>query len=221
MEKLHDIVKGPAVAVDTVVMTVGDKELKVLLIKIGSGPYKDKWALPGGLVSLGEDLDQTVMRVLKQKTNIKIGHMEQTYTFGKVDRDVRGQVVSVAYMLLIDDKDKLKTITSDHYVDIQWFEIKKLPELAFDHKEIIALAYKRLCEKTGYSNIACFLSPKTFTLTELQNVYESILGRAIDKRNFRKKMLSLKMIVPTKMIRRGENRPAKVYRFAKEKVIYF
>lgn len=221
MPNFHENIKGPAVAVDTVTFTVESDSLKVLLIKIGSGPYQDKWALPGALVGIGESLDETALRVLRQKANIITGHLEQLYSFGKVDRDVRGQVVSVAYMLLIDDASALETKTSDYYTDIAWFEISALPPLAFDHLEIIKLAHERLCDKASYSNVATFLSPSNFTLTELQKIYEAILAKSIDKRNFRKKILALGIIAPTKLIRRGVNRPAKIYKFTKRNVIYY
>ncbi len=221
MENKNTGIKCPLVAVDTVALTVSDNQLQVLLIKIGSGPYQNKWALPGGLVSLNETTDEAALRVLRQKTNIHIGHLEQVYTFSDINRDVRSRAISVAYMLLINDKTKLDIVISPLYLDAQWFDVNQLPPLAFDHKNIISLTYKRLCDKTTYSNIAHFLSAETFTLTELQHIYESILGRKIDKRNFRKKITSLKMVKPTNSVRHGISRPAKIYRFSETKVLYF
>jgi len=218
---LHKKIDGPAVAVDTVVFAIDEELLKVLLIKIGKGPYGGKWAVPGGLIQIGESPEKAAIRVLDQKTNIKTGHLEQLYTFGDPKRDVRGQIISVAYILMINDIKKYETKPTDVYTDIQWFPVGRLPEMAFDHKKIVEFAYKRLVSKMSYSSIAYSLLPPEFTLTEIQRVYEIVWRKKIDKRNFRKKIMGYKIIVPSKKTKTGPFRPAKMYRFSKTGLVYF
>lgn len=204
----------PLLAVDTVVFTVLDKKLSVLLIKIGSGPYAEKWAVPGGLVGADETLDEAAVRVLNEKANVRNIYLEQLYTFGDLGRDVRDRSVSVAYFALISSSEKLDISTQEYYKDIKWFPVKELPEMAFDHEEIIETAHTRLKGKLTYSNIAYSLLPEEFTLTQLQKVYEIILGRELDKRNFRKKIMSLDIVESlNKKQKDVEHRPARLYEF--------
>ena len=219
--KLHESIKGPAVAVDTVLFTIQSHKLEILLIQIGSGPYQNKWALPGGLISLNETPEQAAIRSIISKTNIIPGHLEQLYTFGDINRDVRGQIISIAYLLLIENPEKLRIKKADYYKDIHWFSVKSLPEMAFDHQKIVKTAYERLKSKMLYSNIAYSLLPQIFTLTELQIVYEVVWGKRLDKRNFRKKILATGIVTPTEKIKRGAYRPALLYKFSKEEVVYF
>ncbi len=215
------VIYGPAVAVDTVLLTVGKNKLRVLLIKIKNGLYQDKWALPGGLVSLTETLDEAAKRVLFQKTNIGDIHLEQLYSFGDLERDIRGRVISVAYFALINDLRKFKIKTTPFYSEISWYNVKNLPSMAFDHQKIINYALERLKSKIEYTNIAYSLLPKEFTLTELQSVYEVILGRKLDKRNFRKKMNSLALIEKTGEKQEGKShRPAELYKFTKRGLVF-
>jgi 8-oxo-dGTP diphosphatase len=218
--KEKDLIIGPALAVDTLIFTIRDGKLMVLLIEIGSGPYKDKWALPGGLVQLNETLDTTAKRVLKQKAGLRGVYMEQLYTFSGLKRDTRGRIVSVAYFALVDSSDfKLKTM--DYYSDIDWVDVNKLPKMAFDHKEIIQYGLERLRAKIEYSNIVYALLPELFTLTQMQNIYEIILGKEIDKRNFRKRILSLGILTETKKVISGaKHRPAKLYKFKKRELVF-
>ncbi len=176
-------------AVDAVLFAVVKGQLQVLLIKIINGFYKEKWALPGGLIGISESLDEAAKRVLFQKTNIGDIHLEQLYSFGDPKRDARERSISVAYFSLVDDFRKHHLKTTSYYSDISWFPVNKLPQMAFDHREIIAFALARLRAKVGYSNIVYSLLPSEFTLTELQKTYEIILGQKLDKRNFRKKIL--------------------------------
>jgi len=220
-KELHELIKGPAVAVDTVVMAINKDELKTLLIKIGSGPYKDKWAVPGGLIQLNEIPEKAAIRVLKNKTNIQRGHLEQLYTFGDPDRDVRGNIISIAHLLLIPDLEKYILKTVDFYTDIGWFSVNKLPVTAFDHNKIINLAHKRLKDKMTYSTIASSLLPKYFTFTELQRVYEIVWRRRIDKRNFRKRMTDVDIIIPVNKFKKGSFRPAQLYKFKENRLVYF
>lgn len=212
----------PLLAVDTVVFTVLKGKLSVLLIQINMGPYKDKWAVPGSLVKEKETLDEAAVRVLSEKANLKNIFLEQLYTFGDPDRDVRSRSVSVAYFALISSPEKLEVSTLKYYKGTEWFPIEKLPELAFDHKKIIGTAHKRLKGKLSYTNIAYSLLPEEFTLTQSQKVYEVILGRHLDKRNFRKKINSLDIVEQldkkqTDVI----HRPATLYRFKNRELEVF
>lgn len=216
----QEVIIGPALAVDTLIFSIHNGKLSVLLIQIGNGPYTGKWALPGGIVQIDETLDQAAQNILEKKAGIKGLHMEQLYTFSGVDRDMRGRMVSVAYFALVDS-DKFTLKTMDYYADIQWKGIDKLPQMAFDHKEIVQYGVSRLRAKIEYSNIVYGLLPKEFTLTEMQNVYEAIIGNSIDKRNFRKKILSLNILIETEKERTGlKNRPAKLYRFKKRELVF-
>ncbi len=213
-----DVIIGPAVATDVLIFTIKDNKLNVLLIKIASGPYKNKWALPGGLVQINETLDMTAKRVLQEKAGIKGIYLEQLYTFSDLNRDIRGRVISVAYFALVDsDKFNLKTMEK-YYSDIRWHSVNSLPSLAFDHRKIVKYGYNRLKGKLEYTNIAYGLLPYEFTLPEMQKVYEIILDQKLDKRNFRKKIKLLNIIEPTGKVKHARTRPAKLYRFKKRQL---
>lgn len=217
MIKIRKKYKFAVMAADVVIFTVRNDKLNVLLIQMKKRPYTNRWAAPGGLVRPDESVDNAAKRHLFDKTGVKNVYLEQLYTFGKVNRDPFGRVVSVAYFALIPG-DNLILRTTEEYEDIKWFPIKKLPRMAYDHKEILMYAAKRLQAKLEYSNIAYSLLPKEFVLSELQRVYEIILNRKIDKRNFRKKILSLGLVTRLKKKRLGlANRPAELYRFTKRK----
>jgi 8-oxo-dGTP diphosphatase len=210
---------GPALAVDTMIFAIREGKLSVLLIQIGSGPYQGKWALPGGMVQIDETLDVAAKNVLEKKAGIKGLHLEQLYSFSALNRDVRGRIISTAYFALVDS-DKFDVTTMDYYVAIEWREVDKLPVMAFDHKEMVGYGVERLRAKIEYSNIVYGLLPKEFTLTEMQNVYEAIIGHTIDKRNFRKKILALNILTETDKEQTGlKNRPAKLYKFKKRQLV--
>lgn len=203
----------PVVAVDVVIFTIIKQKLNVLLLQLSEQPYVDKYALPGGLVSNSETLEESVVRHLQHKTGLKNAYSEQIYTFGDPNRDPHGWVVSVAYMSLIAENDVLLK-TSDRYKDISWHPVSDLPSLAYDHKQIIETAVTRLKSKLGYTNIVYTLLPKEFTLSELQEVYEIILGETLDKRNFRKKINSLSIVEELgRKTSGGAHRPAMLYKF--------
>lgn len=206
------------IATDVVILTIQNNELKVLLIRMKKAPFTGKWAAPGGLVASDESVDDSAERHLVEKAGLKNVYMEQLYTFGKVSRDPFGRVVSVAYSALIPPDAKVKIATTQEYQDIAWFPVKHLPPMAYDHKEIIAYAIERLKSRIEYTNIVYGLMPKEFTLGELQDVYELILGRKLDKRNFRRKISSAQMIKELDKKREGEaNRPATLYVFTTRK----
>lgn len=213
MEQPKRKYKFAVIAVDVVIFTVQDGQFKALLIKMKKAPYADCWAAPGGLVKSDESVEQAARRHLRKKTGVRDMYLEQLYTFGRVDRDPFGRVVSVAYFALIPHAG-MKLKTTAEYGDVGWFPVEKLPKLAYDHQEIIAYAVQRLQSKLEYSNIVYGLLAREFTFSELQDIYEIILGRKLDKRNFRKKILSLRLVQRAYKKRRGEtNRPAELYQF--------
>lgn len=211
----------PSVTVDLLVFTVKDNELQVVLVKRGVEPFKDSWALPGGFVKIDESVDTAAVRELQEETGLKDVYLEQLYTFGEVNRDPRTRVITVSYFALTPFT-QLNLEASTDVVDCQLFPVRKLPELAFDHRSIIQAGVERLRNKIQYSTIVYGLMPEQFRLSQLQKVYEIILGTEIDKRNFRKKMSSLDLLEDTgKMEVEGAHRPAKLYKFKKKDVVFF
>ncbi len=205
------------IATDVVIFTVKDGQLQVLLIKMKKAPFTGKWAVPGGLVRGNESVEAAALRQLLSKTGVGDVYLEQLYTFGDVGRDPFGRVVSVAYFALIPNAG-MKIFTTDEYEDIAWFPVNKLPVLAYDHDKVIKTAVSRLRSKLEYTNVVYSLLPANFTLSELQEAYEVILGRKLDKRNFRKKILSLGLIKKTGKKRLGGvGQPAELFCFAKRK----
>ena len=203
------------VAADSVVFTILNKELKILLIKRKNEPFKGKFALPGGFVELNENLSDAALRELEEETGVKDIFIEQLETYGDVKRDPRGRVLSVAYLALIDG-EKVKLHATDDAELAKWFSVYNLPELAFDHKKIVKDALQRLRAELQSTSIAFQLMPEKFTLSELQNAYEIILDKKMDKRNFRKKLKELdilKELHENKM--EGAHRPARLFSFKK------
>jgi 8-oxo-dGTP diphosphatase len=206
-----------ALTVDGVVFGFDAGELKVLLIQRALEPFKGKWALPGGFVRVEETLDDAVRRELVEETGLTDIFLEQLYTFGTVKRDPRERVVSVAYYALVKLSDHHAKAATDA-ANAQWFPVSQLPKLAFDHGEIVALALARLQSKVHYQPIGFELLPPKFTLSDLQHLYEAILGTELDKRNFRKKVLGFELLVAlneTQMS--GRHRPAQLFRFDADK----
>lgn len=202
----------PWVAVDVVVLTIEARKLLALLIKVKSGPAAGMWAFPGGLVALHESLEEAARRELEEKTGVTDLFLEQLFTFGDVDRNPIHRVVSAAYFALVPHKGAYLR-TGAKYAGIGWFPVQDLPRLAYDHHRVVETALQRLRSKLSYTNIAWSLLPESFTLAELQEVYEVILDRRLDRRNFRKKVLSLGLIKPLALKRRGPHRPAQLYAF--------
>jgi 8-oxo-dGTP diphosphatase len=202
-----------ALTVDCVVFGFDEGELKVLLIERALEPFKGKWALPGGFVRVDETVDNAARRELSEEAGLKNVFLEQLYTFGALRRDPRERVVSVAYYALVKLSDHRAKAATDA-AHAEWFPISKVPKLAFDHAEILAIASERLKGKVRYQPIGFELLPPKFTLSELQHLYEAILETNLDKRNFRRKFLGLGLLVPlkeTRMTRR--HRPAQLFRF--------
>ena len=207
----------PAVAVDCVVLGLDTDDLKVLLIRRGVVPWKGTWALPGGFVGERESLEDAARRELAEETGIGDVFLEQLYTFGAPERDPRHRVISVAYYALAKLSD-FKLAPGTDAAGAGWHPLSKLPALAFDHGEILEAAITRLRGKVRYAPIGFELLPPRFTLTQLQRLYEIILERELDKRNFRKKILSLDLVVETDEWQTGvRHRAARLYRFDRKK----
>jgi 8-oxo-dGTP diphosphatase len=207
----------PALTVDCVVFGLDDRGLHVLLIERGGQPFEGSWALPGGFVHIDETLEEAARRELVEETGLSDVFLEQLYTFGAVDRDPRDRVVSVAYYALTNIRDHRVRAATDAR-DAAWHRVVDVPALAFDHDEIIETAIERIRGKIAYRPIGFELLPKKFTLTQLQHLYETILQREIDKRNFRKKVLSLGLLVELDELEKDvPRRRARLYRFDRKK----
>lgn len=200
------------VAVDIVIFTIQSGELRVLLVKRGIPPFLGQSAIPGGFVLVAESLDQAALRELKEETGVVDVYLEQLYSFGDPGRDPRGRVITIAYYALIS-ADRSPLVAGTDASDARWWAIRELPPLAFDHRKILDYALERLRNKLEYTTVGFQLLPARFTLTELQEVYEVILDKKLDKRNFRRKLALLKVLRPTREYRRSGRRPARLYEF--------
>jgi 8-oxo-dGTP diphosphatase len=201
----------PAVTTDVVLFTIRGGALSLLLIQRGAPPHRGMWALPGGFLDINEDLEACAARELMEETGIGGIYLEQLYTFGNPHRDPRERVISVTYFALTRS-DSLSPRASSDAALAAWFPINELPELAFDHAQIVHLARSRLLSKLSYSTIAFQMLPRHFTLSQLQSVYEILLDEYLDKRNFRKGILARNIIRETgEYARSGNHRPAKTY----------
>lgn len=207
----------PAVTVDCVVFGLDDEDLKVLLIQRDIEPFAGKWALPGGFVKMDETLEQSALRELAEETGLTKVFLEQLYTFGNPGRDPRERVVTVAYYALVKLLDHKVQAATDAR-NAAWFAVDDLPKLCFDHDEILTTALKRLQGKVRYQPIGFELLPPKFSLTQLQRMYEIILERELDKRNFRKKVLSLDILQELDEVEQDvAHRAARLYRFDERK----
>lgn len=176
-------------AVDCIIFGFDGHQLKALFIKRGFEPEIGKWSLMGGFVNKDESTDEAATRVLQQLTGMNDIYMEQLYCFSEVDRDAAGRVISVAYYALINIADYSEQLQREH--EARWFPLNAIPELIFDHKEMLAKAKERLQQKVANHPIGFELLPGKFTLPQLQNLYEAIYESPLDKRNFTRKVLSL------------------------------
>jgi 8-oxo-dGTP diphosphatase len=200
------------VAVDIVIFTIQEGELRILLVKRGIPPFENQFAIPGGFVLDQESLDQAAFRELKEETGVTDVYLEQLYSFGDPGRDPRGRIISVAYFALIA-ADRARLIAGSDAAEARWWPMGRLPALAFDHREILQYSLLRLRNKLEYTTVGFQLLPSRFSLTELQEVYEAILDKKLDKRNFRRKVALLKILRPTREFRHGGRRPARLYEF--------
>ncbi|MFK7932812.1 MAG: NUDIX domain-containing protein [Saprospiraceae bacterium] len=208
----------PSLTVDCIIFGLdASLTLKVLLIQRGHDPYEGHWALPGGFVDMEEDLEAAALRELEEETGVKDVYIEQLYTFGAPDRDPRGRVVSVAYYALVNLEEHPVQANSDAR-NVEWYDITDLPKLAFDHDDIMRTAISRLRSKMRYQPLGFELLPEQFTLPQLQQLYETVLGvQEINKRNFRTKILKMGILEEVGKQTNVAHRPATLYRFDKEK----
>lgn len=219
IQELYGEYVPPILTVDSVILQLIDNVLCVLLVQRAAEPFKDRWALPGGYDAAGETTSQAMTRILKAKAGIAtddLRYIEQLYTFDTVARDPRGHAVSITYMGLGRQLEPAIGKITQHP---RFVPVNDLPQLAYDHADIIQYAVERLRAKLTYTNAIFGLLPDTFTLTHLQNAYEAVFGRPLDKRNFRKKFLSLDLIEPTNhKFQDGAHRPAELYTFLSPKL---
>ncbi|MEX2236980.1 MAG: NUDIX domain-containing protein [Dehalococcoidia bacterium] len=212
--------RRPLVAVAVVIFTVRDGSLEVLLIKRSAEPEKGKWALPGGLLLEGEGFDQAASRKLLEETGVNDVYLEQLYTFADLDPQAPEGSVAVSYFALVDAA-AARLAHREEWLPA-WRRLDDRPELAFANDEVLDYAVERLRSKLQYSNVAYSLMPREFTLGQLQRVYESIIGRPLDKRNFRKKVVSLGIVEGTGGVKtEGAHRPARLYRFVRRQPVTF
>lgn len=214
-KKLSDYPQ-PSVTVDLVIFTFRDNDLKVLLIKRGVEPFKDKLALPGGFVKMDESLEDAAKRELREETGVAGVYLEQLYTFGDVKRDPRGRVITVSYMALVDSSD-IDIKASTDASEVEWVSAKKIDsmQLAFDHKRILKYALKRLKWKFEYTPIAFSMLPEEFTLPQLKKIYDLVFDKKFDKRNFYKKILSLDILKEQGVKKDVSHRPPTLYSLKK------
>lgn len=205
-------------AVDAIVFGYDPSEgISVLLIKRKYDPFQGSWALPGGLVLENESLEQAVERELEEETGVKVDYLEQLYTFGEPGRDPRNRVVSVAYYGLVKKSD-FHLYASTDAEDAQWFHWDELPDLAFDHEQILAIGIERLKGKIRYEPIGFELLDEKFPFSDLHKLYEAVLGQELDRRNFKKKFLQLGVLRELKeKVSQGKGRPGSLFRFDRDR----
>ncbi|GBO55613.1 nudix-related transcriptional regulator NrtR [Pseudanabaena sp. lw0831] len=210
----------PALTVDCIVFGLdAQQELKVMLIQRDIPPFQGQWAIPGGFVRIEETLEAAALRELQEETGIQDVFLEQLYTFGNLDRDPRDRTVTVAYYALINLVEQKIKATTDAK-DAAWFALSKIPKLAFDHDQILQTAIARLRSKIRYEPIGFELLPQNFSLSQLQKLYETVLDRSLDKRNFRKKILGMDLLIDTGKVEHNvAHRAAKLYQFDENKYL--
>jgi 8-oxo-dGTP diphosphatase len=209
MNALH----RPAVTVDVVTLTIIEGDLHVLLEQRRDEPFANRWVIPGRFIGQEEGLEAAARTELIESAHIDNIYLEQLYTFGDPHRDPRLRVITVVYYALVDAA-RLSYTTQHGTGTLQWYPMSDLPLLGFDHAQILHYTLQRLRGKLEYTTIGFQLLPPQFTLSELQVVYEAILGRKLDKRNFRKKILATSILAETDRTKmEGPHRPARLYRF--------
>ncbi len=206
-------------SVDVVIFSLRQSALHALLIRRGAPPHKGKWAIPGGFVNPAESLDAAARRELEEETGLSNLYLEQLYTFGEPKRDPRGRVVTVAYFALVPE-ETAPLRAGDDAAEAAWHPVAALPDLAFDHADILGYALQRLRYKLEYTALGFELLPNEFSLTDLQTAYETVLGETLDKRNFRRRILEAGILAETPRFREGDGqgRPARLYRYRKNAV---
>lgn len=216
MSQAFHTYKNPSLAVDLVVFGYHDRKLSVLLLNRKEAPFQNSWTLPGGFLQLEESLLQVCNRIMKTKTGLENIYLEQLYSFDEPGRDPRGRVISIAHYALVNPQ-RFEVVAGNMANDVQWFPVAAVPQLGFDHDQIFRQALQRLKSKILYYPVGFELLDETFTMTELHELYECILGVSIDRRNFRRKLLDSEYIIATGAKREGvKNRHPDLYRFNKQ-----
>ena len=236
--------KSLRVTVDVVIFALLEGELQILLVRRRQPPEVGRWAIPGGAIELEEALEDAALRILAQETGLEGLYLEQLYTFGNPTRHPDVRAIAVAYFAIVPadqaagvgcrgsraGPDSAATLSRDRVpqaagpevgtaeCSLGWWSVYDLPPLAFDHRRIVHYGLTRLRYKLEYTAVGFELLPQEFTLTELQTAYEIVLGEALDKRNFRRKILRAAIIEPSGHYRSGEGRPAKLYRYREDAV---
>lgn len=216
----------PLVTVDVVIFTVRDGALSVLLVKRSADPYAGRWALPGGFIDIERDadLESAALRILREKTDARAPYLEQLGSFGDARRDPRGWAATHVFFALIPG-DAIDPRPARDVEAIQWALVSEKgvkAALAFDHDRIVKAAVERLRGKAEYTALPVHLLPREFTVSDLQAMYEAVLGRALDKSAFRTRVLGADFLEPASGTRTGPNRPAQLYRLKKgREVVYF
>ncbi len=204
----------PAVTADVTVFTFADGQLKVLLIQRGRPPAEGEWAIPGGFVNIDESLKRAAWRELNEETGVHAAYLRQLGAFGHPDRDPRERIITVAYIALLS-ADRMHIEAGSDAMDARLFGLRELPKLAFDHAKILRRCVERLQQYFTDPATALHLLPETFTMSQLRQVHEQVLGEMLDKRNFSKKMQASGLVAPTgEKQKAGAHRPAALYRAA-------
>src|SRR3989344_1396820 len=211
---MADTYEKPSVTVDVLIFTVQENKLKIILVKRAIEPFKGSWAIPGGFVRKNESLEEAALRELSEETGVKDVYLEQLYTFGDPKRDPRGRVITVSYMALVNS-EKIKLKASTDAAEAEWFSVKNMPLLAFDHREILNYSLKRLKWKFEYTTVAFSLLSNKFAISEIQKIYEIVFVKEFDKRNFAKKLLSLDILKEEGIKKDVSHRPPMLYSLKK------
>jgi 8-oxo-dGTP diphosphatase len=201
----------PRAAVDVVLFRYQSNELEALIVEIRRGALRGRWAFPGGRVRRGEPLDEAARREIREHTPSPDLYVEQLFTFGEPARDPAAHVISTTYLGLLASGEP--AAPSSKYSDRAWVDVRRLPSLAYDHDHVARVALERLRAKVSYTNVAYALLPREFTIAELQRLYQVVLAKRFDRRNFRKKLLASGLLVPLRRQRLGAHRPAALYAF--------
>ncbi|MEZ4775116.1 MAG: NUDIX domain-containing protein [Bacteroidia bacterium] len=200
-------------SIDCTIFGFEDGKLEVLLIRRAIEPSKGKWALPGGFILVKEDIDDASLRILKEMTGVEKLFMEQQQAFGAVNRYPGRRVITLAYFALIQPGN-YSLNPGPEASDVRWFDVKGLPELPFDHGAIIDHAVTTLRQKVRHQPIGFELLPEKFTLLQLQELYEAVLGQKLDKPNFRRKMQGMNLLISLNEYQTGvAHRAARLYKF--------